>query len=110
MMVAWSNLKFDESKITLQQVSDVVVELLSTTARRPSDEVTRYLANKIETYLVQLAHEQITQEEFESYMIDLQDIIALHSLKEDVEQKALLQKTMEIVSKLLLKGAVSVMT
>lgn len=89
-----------------QEVYDGVQTVLTELKTSP-DMFLHSQGERLEEYLNQLADGAITEQEFETYIADMRDLAKLQILKEKIQQKALVQKTIEILTQLALKGAVS---
>jgi len=85
--------------------SEKEIQALLLEMSKSDDEFVKMQAVKIRVYLNQVAKEEITQKEFNSYITDIRDLADINSKKVDTENAALLQRVMIIAGKLLLKNA-----
>lgn len=108
-MSKWEGIKFDTEKIDPDQLIKLIEELTNSPQINPSDSIMYHISDRIPTYLNQLAQGQITYGEFESYIYDIKGLIYVTILKDEVSNTALLQKSLDVIGKLLINGAITLM-
>lgn len=104
-MAHWTELiEVNEEVLDKQEIQNLIDEM-----KNSDDDFVIEHGFMIERQLYQLANEEITEEEFRSYLQDSYDLILLSRYQLEVRNKALTQKIIEIVGKLIIKGSVSLM-
>lgn len=110
-MPYWEHaLKFNIEHIYPNQLTNLMQDLVSAPIFVPCDVLMPHLACRINTYLNQLAYDQITYGEFEAYLHDLKDLIRLAILKNEITDKQLLQRTIDVLNKLISDGLIPILT
>lgn len=100
-MEKWTEtLKFNT--LSVEDVDDVIEKM-----RDSEDVFLQGQADKLEHYLNQYGNEIITKSQFESYLLDLHDLTRVEMVRQKIKDRALTQRTLAIVSELLVKGAIS---
>ena len=80
--IFFEGLKDEAATLLKGEISSLLVEAMA-----DSEDFTRRQAQRVEHCLCQLADGTITKEQFLRYMLDIKDLIELHSLKMEVVAK-----------------------
>lgn len=76
-------------------------------AKNDSEDFLRRQADKIDNYLNQLANNEISKEQFESYLLDIKDLTEMHSLKLSVAARARAQRLADGITDIILNKLLS---
>jgi len=85
---------------------DELIDLIDS-AKNDSEIFIKRQGEKIEKYLKQLANGQISKANFESYIIDIKNLIELHAYKLSVAAKARVQRLADGITDLILDKLIS---
>ncbi len=102
MALSWEKLfdllKSDEAK----PLKEELISLINS-AQTDTEEFLKRQGGKLELYLIQLAEEQISREQFEGYVQDIHDLTKMQALKMSVASKARAQRFAKDIANLVLK-------
>jgi hypothetical protein len=100
-MKKWSE-ALEFRTLSVQDISYIIKDM-----RSSEHEFFHKQADKLEHYLNQYGNEVIGIKELNTYLYDIHDLTDMEILKDEIKDKVLLQRAYQLISELMMKGALS---